>query len=548
MTIFKTFHNDFISKIREIHSELNSNSLEIQINTDSKRIEFGDISTNAPLILAKIVKKNPAVIAEIIIKKFEDDENIKKIEFAGMGFINIFFKNQVYQNYYQSLLKKEILIINKLHSKKKYNVEFVSANPTGPLHIGHGRGAIIGDVLSKVLKIKGYEASTEFYINDAGNQIERLGKSVQSAYLSHCNIKNKTPENGYKGYYIEEITEEIVKKEKNNKIDSAVNWFSDYAKNILLKKIKKTLLDYQVTFDMWFSEKTLHESLAIDNAIVLLTEKGFTYETDDKTLWFKSTLFGDDKDRVLKKQDGQWTYIAADIAYFLNKINRGFDHIVMILGQDHHSFKIRLEAIAKAFNFDISNLTIILYQLITLKNDGELMRMSKRKGNSIELETIIDTVGSDVARFFYLNKKADAHLDFDIKEALEKSNANPVFYIQYAMVRIKSIFEKVNGIISDTEIINNEDEYEFTDLEKLLLKKISLFDKTLEKIITLSQPHLLTYYTTELVALFHSFYTSHPIISPEVAITKKRLGLLKIIYETLNYCVNILRISIPDKM
>ena len=523
--------------------------LEILVNVDQKKINFGDISINAPLILAKEKKINPLVIAEEL-KKILLFEEIEKIEIAGGGFLNFFLKESFFNDCLIAFSSNKSFFEKESFSLNYYNLEFVSANPTGPLHIGHGRGAIIGDILGRVLNLKGYLVTREYYINDAGAQIAKLGNSLFAAYQIECGKEVAIPEDGYHGYYIKDLASGLFKKHGEGLLNKELSFFSDYAKEILLKNIKDTLSQYQVEFDIWFSEKKLHETKAIEEAVMLLEKKGFIFTSEDGAIWFKATAFGDEKDRVLKKNNGDWTYTAADIAYFLDKINRGFTTIVMVLGQDHHSFKIRMEAIAQAFSFNLQNLQIILYQLVTLRHEGELFRMSKRKGNSVELETVIDTVGSDVARFFYLQRKADAHLDFDIKEALEKNINNPVFYIQYAMVRIKSIFEKATPFVSEQDLLFQEDHsFVFSPIEKLILKQISQLDSVLDKIATHFAPHLITYFTLELTALFHVWYNAEQIITADDRKKmKKKLLLLEVTKNCLEICVSILGIDIPDKM
>lgn len=550
MLLFEEFFVWYKSVIFNLFSNVDFNSIIIDFdyNENHLRIEFGDLSTNIALILSKKLKKNPCEIGELIKLKLEESPYIEKIVIAGSGFINIYCNDILYQNYYKNLLLDKNFLYNKIISNKKYNIEFVSANPTGPLHIGHGRGAIIGDVCAKVLLLKGYNLETEYYINDAGNQIENLGKSIYYYYASLCNIEASFPDNGYQGEYIIDLAKDIYKKNKNTLLQNNIKWFSEYAKNILLENIKMTLIDYQIIYSNWFSEKKLHLDCSIDRAVSILSKNSYIYQSDEGTIWFKSTLFGDEKDRVIKKSDGSWTYTAADIAYFLNKIERGFSDIVMVLGQDHHSFKTRMHAIAKAFGFDNSKLHIILYQLVTLKNEGEIIRMSKRKGNSIELQHIIDTVGSDVARFFYLQRKADAHLDFDLKEALEKSNKNPVFYIQYALVRIKSILEKSNQLINSDDYVKSVNAVNLNLYEKILLRKIALFDSVLNQICNTLYPHVLTYYTIELASLFHFFYTMYPIMSDDKNISCYRIGLSYLIKDVLEKCVSLLGISIPERM
>lgn len=554
MSSFNAFISDYRATLIKIFPQLDINEIYLNFdqNVTSVRSHFGDLSSNIALLIGKEIKKNPLEVAQIITSHLLTYPYIEKIDIIKPGFINIFFKQTFYQEHVKNLLHYDTYkntITKTTETNKKYNIEFVSANPTGPLHIGHGRNAILGDILGRIFRLKGYNIHSEFYINDAGGQIQKLGNSLFLRYQEQCGISITFDQNGYHGEYIINLAKKLYHTYNDSLLGKEISWFASYAKDVLLSDIKETLHDYQVHFDEWFSENTLHQSGAIQKAIKLLEEKGLIYKTEeDNTLWFKSTHFGDEKDRVLKKSDGLWTYTAADIAYFLDKINRGYTDIIMILGQDHHSFKIRMEAIAKAFNFDITRFHIILYQLVTLKNENEVIKMSKRKGNSISLQDVIDTVGSDVARFFYLHRKADAHLDFDITVALEKNSHNPVFYIQYALVRMKSIINKIEKVIDTKEILPCIQAYTFSEQEKVLLRKINMFNDILNTITKTLEPHLLAYYTIELASCFHTFYMNHTVLADNPSISKVRYGLTLITKHTLEQCAIVLGITIPESM
>ncbi len=554
MSCFNAFISHYRATLGEIFPQLDINGLHLNFdqNVTSTRSHIGDMSSNIALVIGKEIKKNPLEVAQMISSHVSKNPYIEKIDIIKPGFINIFLKQSFYQEQLHYLLNYDSYkntITQTAEPQKKYNIEFVSGNPTGPLHIGHGRNAILGDILARIFRLKGYNAHSEFYINDAGGQIQKLGNSLFLRYQEQCGIPITFDKNGYHGEYIIDLAKGLYQTYNDSLLQKDLNWFANYAKDILQSQIKQTLDEYQVHFDEWFSEKTLHQSGAIQKAVDLLDEKGLLYTTEeDNTLWFKSTHFGDEKDRVLKKSDGLWTYTAADIAYFLDKINRGYTDIIMILGQDHHSFKIRMEAIAQAFNFDINRFHIILYQLVTLKNENEVIKMSKRKGNSISLQDVIDTVGSDVARFFYLHRKADAHLDFDITVALEKNSHNPVFYIQYALVRMKSIINKVEKVIEAQEILPCMSSYTFSEQEKVLLRKINMFNEVLNGIIKTLEPHLLAYYTIELASCFHTFYMNHTVLHDNPSITKVRYGLTLITKHTLEQCAIVLGITIPESM
>ncbi len=439
--------------------------------TDTTKPEFGDITTNAAMVLAKQLSTNPRQIATEIISNFKD-EDIEKIEIAGAGFINIFLKKEVFKQIALDISKQEDSFFKAQINNEKINLEFVSANPTGPLHIGHGRGGIIGDVFANIIRFLDGNITKEFYINDAGQQINMLGQSLKIRCLQEINPESELsiPEGGYQGAYLVDLAKECVKQYGPSVVTKNDAFFADYAKENLLGQIEQTLKSYGIIFDVWFSEKKLHDKNEIHAAIDILKKNGFTYEAED-ALWFKSTDFGDDKDRVLIKNDGQMTYVAADIAYMLDKFARGYEKLLMILGQDHHSYVVRLKGICQALGHDPNRLDIILYQLVSLKEGGQALRMSKRAGRGITLQDVIDIVGKDVARFFYLNKKADAHLELDLDLALKKTDENPVFYIQYAYVRAKSMLEKAKQVPTLTDFSDLNLEH-LDQPEIFLIKKI----------------------------------------------------------------------------
>jgi arginyl-tRNA synthetase len=440
------------------------------LNTEQEKQPFGDLTSNAAMILAKEVKQNPRTIAQTIKDQFKNPL-VLSIEIAGPGFLNFTLTQHAFDQLAQELFteKNSFFKSPKLH-KEQINIEFVSANPTGPLHFGHGRGGIIGDVLANVLTFLGHQVIKEFYINDAGVQMKKLGESLKARYQQVAGMDATVPEDGYQGEYLIALAQELLKQHDKKLLDQPTSFFTQYAKVKLLDQIKKTLADYGISFDVWFSEQTLHDSGAIEQALALLTKAGHTYQKDG-ALWFKSTAFGDDKDRVLRKQTGELTYAAPDIAYMQDKINRGAQHLIYILGHDHHSYATRLAGMLYALGLERYPLDVILYQLVSMKEDGEQLRMSKRAGKIITLQDIIDTVGKDVARFFYLNRKADAQLEFDLALALTHSDENPVYYIQYAYVRAGSILDNASKE-SSLQNITVKDLTNLTISDDLLIKKI----------------------------------------------------------------------------
>lgn len=524
-----------------------TSSCRFILNVDENKQQFGDLNSNAPMVIAKKVGKNPREIAFQIIAEFKHPF-IELLEIAGPGFLNATLRLSAIQQlaYELSSQKDHYFKLAKTQDKKKYSIEFVSANPTGPLHFGHGRGGIIGDVLGNILTFIGHNVIKEFYINDAGSQMQKLGMSLKIRCLQELGIDATLPEDAYHGDYLVDLAKECIKEHGASVQGQPDQFFTDYGYAHLLKRLKETLTSYGIHYDVWFSEKTLHASGAIEHALSLLKERGYLFEHEG-ALWFKATAFGDDKDRVVRKSTGEYTYAAADIAYLVNKAERGFDKLVMVLGHDHHSYAVRLEAIRQALQLECT-LDVILYQLVRMQASGQLVRMSKRAGNIVTLDDVIATVGTDVTRFFYLNRKADAQLVFDLDLALKKTEENPVYYVQYAYVRTNSILEKAaqeNNLqnISDIDIKNLGLE------ESLLIKKIASLKELLESISTNYQTHLLTYYVLELATLFHSYYAQNRVIDLEnLEKSRARLYLVTMLNNTLKLCLTLLGISCPEKM
>lgn len=544
--------NALKSHIQKLYPDTNLD-YSLTLNVDHQRQQFGDLSCNAAMLYAKELKSNPRAIAQAIIQDFQH-EYVKNIEIAGAGFINIFLKPDFFITTLQELnaqkdsfFSLQARLAENTARKQNFNIEFVSANPTGPLHIGHGRGGIIGDVLGTILRFLGHDVTKEFYINDAGAQIEKLGNSFKIRCQQLLGKAAELPEDGYHGEYLTELAQEAFASFGEDLASKPDSFFSQYAQDYLLQKIKENLAAYGIIYDTWFSEKTLHASGAIQKSLEILQKNGFLYEKEG-ALWLQSTAFGDDKDRVVKRANGELTYVAADIAYLENKLERGADKIIMVLGQDHHSYVMRLKAVLQALHKDPAMLDVILYQLVTIKEGGQAMRLSKRAGRIVSLEDIIEAVGKDVARFFYLHRKADAHLEFDITLALTRTDENPVYYIQYAYVRTLSILEKA---ATNTELANitSADSATLTEKEHLLLKKIVSLKLLLEDISHHYQTHLLTYYLYDLAQLFHNYYGNTKVIdATNIPVTRARLLVIMQLRDTFNLCLRLLGVSTPDKM
>lgn len=518
----------------------------LALNVDESKQAFGDLNSSASLVLAKEVGKSPRAIAQQIADNFKD-AFVEKIEIAGPGFLNFFLTQQAFDAVAQELFtQKNNFFKLDTQPHKKINIEFVSANPTGPLHFGHGRGGIIGDVLANVLLFLGYDVTKEFYINDAGSQIQKLGDSLKIRYQQACGMQVDLPEEAYHGTYLINIANDLKAEHAEHLLDQPTQFFADYAKEKLLAYIRSTLKDYGIAFDVWFSEKTLHDSKAIDIALEQLKKSDHLYESEG-ALWFKSTQFGDDKDRVVRKKDNTLTYAAADIAYLQNKLQRGHDELIFILGHDHHSYATRLKGLLKALGHN-NPLDVILYQLVSIKEDGEQVRMSKRAGKIVSLQDIIDTVGKDVARYFYLNRKSDAQLEFDLNLALTHSDENPVFYIQYAYVRTGSILTNAQHEKA-LDGITAQDLTHLSSDDNLLLKKIVQLKEMLEVISTTHQTHLLAYYAHELAQTFNRYYNKNRVINPEnIPLSRARLALILIMRDTLGLSLDLLGLGKPIRM
>lgn len=523
-------------------------AISFTINSDPAKTDFGDISSNAAMVIAKEVKQNPRALAQQIIDTFKH-KDLESMQIAGPGFLNFFLKPECFQELAHQLYKdgNQFFKLDATEPKEHFSIEFVSANPTGPLHLGHGRGGIIGDVLGTILTFLGHTVVKEFYINDAGTQIERLGNSLKIRCQQQLGYDVTLPEDGYQGDYLKDLAQEFINEFGENSLHQPETIFAQFAQNRLLSQIKKTLHDYGIIFDIWFSEKTLHDNNLVAQAIELLKTRHYTY-TKDNAVWFTSTQFGDDKDRVLQRANGQYTYIGADIAYLQNKVQRGFSKIIMILGQDHHSYGIRMRAIMQALGNSPDNLDVILYQLVSLKEGGQQLRMSKRAGTIVNLADVTGTVGKDVARFFYLNRKADAHLDFDLELALKQSDENPVYYIQYAYVRTTSILEKAS-LHKELADITQNDLIEIGPDEILLIKKIVELKELLISMSHNYQTHLLAYYVIDLAHAFHRYYSKNRVINLEApTLSRSRLACIIMLKNSFRLCLELLGLTTPEKM
>ena len=516
--------------------------------------EHGDYASNVAMILASQAKQNPRKIAQAIQENLNDPEGIlEKIEIAGPGFLNFRLKDDLWRKILQNILdQKEKYGYLDIGQGKKVQVEFVSANPTGPLHIGHARGAVVGDVLTNLLQIAGYCVSKEYYINDAGNQMNNLGKSVLYRYRELLSEKIEFPENCYQGDYIKNVANDIIQKEGNRYLteseEETVCYLNGIAGAIILEGIKQDLKDFGVSFDCYFSEQELYKENGVSDLLSSLQKQGFIY-SDGETLWFKTTAYGDEKDRVVIRKNGDPTYFAADIAYHKNKFARGFDILIDIWGADHHGYMPRLWAAIQALGYDKNNLKIILVQLVNLLRAGEPVAMSTRSGEFVTLREVLDEVGKDAARYNFLMRRSDSHLDFDLEVAKKQSNENPVYYVQYAHARICSIIRMAQERGMALPVYANMNSSLLVEPEeRTLIKMMARYPEMLEGAAKSLEVHRITFYLNELAGVFHSYYNKNKVLTEDAALSAARLVMVDAVRIVLGNALRILGVNAPEKM
>jgi arginyl-tRNA synthetase len=512
----------------------------------------GDFAANIAMLLARQARMAPRQIAEIIVRHLNLPSEVDKVEVAGAGFINFFLNPAWLYDIPALVVKMGGDYGNSPRLQRKVQVEFVSANPTGNLHMGNARGGAIGDTLANILARAGYEVEREFYINDAGNQIEIFGASLEARYLQLMGEYIQFPENGYAGQDVIDTVKNIIKQYQ----DKFLTWTSperrqamiDYALEEKVAYIKNTLKSFGIEYDVWFSEKTLHQSGRIAQVVQQLEELGYVYEAEG-ALWFKSTLFGDEKDEVLTRTNGLPTYFAADIAYHLNKFERGFDWVINIWGADHHGHVARMKGAMQALGYDPQRLDILLMQLVRLYRGGEVVRMSKRTGTTISLDELIEEVGKDAARFFFVMRSPDSHLDFDMELAKQKSQENPVYYVQYAHARICSIFRQAAAMGISLRPIGEINVKLLQENEEIeLLRKIADFPEEIAIASRTLAPHRIARYLLDLAGMFHSYYNHFRVINNDKELEQARLVLMEITRITIKNALDILGVSAPEHM
>ena len=514
--------------------------------------EFGDFATNIAMQSARIAHKSPRMIADVLLKHL-DAPWLEKAEVAGAGFINFFLKHDIiYDTLCHILEQGKQYGQAPLRAEDTVQVEYVSANPTGPLHVGHGRGAAYGSALVNLLRAAGYNVQSEYYINDAGNQMNNLAASVNARYLELLGKKAEIPENGYHGADIIDTARAIIEQDGDKYLQmdekDRLEIFKDRAYEEKLKALKRDLESFNVTFDKWFSERTLHPE-AIKKACETLKGNGNMYEKDG-ALWLKSTAYGDDKDRVVIRDNGVPTYLAADIAYHKNKYERQFKKLINIWGADHHGYVARVKAAMAALGLDPNQLEILLLQMVNLFRNGELVKMSKRTGQAITLNELIEEVGTDAARYFFIMRSLDTQLDFDLDLAKSHSNENPVYYIQYANARIFSIYKQIaeNGDVFDMTWKNTKWDKLKEERELALIKKMAAYPEEIRKAAADRAPHRIAHFVYEMAGLFHAFYNNCHIIQSDKELEEARLALVTAVQITIANCLAVLGISAPETM
>lgn len=514
--------------------------------------EFGDFATNIAMQSARIAHKSPRMIADVLLKHL-DAPWLEKAEVAGAGFINFFLKHDIiYDTLCHILEQGKQYGQAPLRAEDTVQVEYVSANPTGPLHVGHGRGAAYGSALVNLLRAAGYNVQSEYYINDAGNQMNNLAVSVNARYLELLGKKAEIPENGYHGADIIDTARAIIEQDGDKYLQmdekDRLEIFKNRAYEEKLKALKRDLESFNVTFDKWFSERTLHPE-AIKKACETLKGNGNMYEKDG-ALWLKSTAYGDDKDRVVIRDNGVPTYLAADIAYHKNKYERQFKKLINIWGADHHGYVARVKAAMAALGLDPNQLEILLLQMVSLFRNGELVKMSKRTGQAITLNELIEEVGTDAARYFFIMRSLDTQLDFDLDLAKSHSNENPVYYIQYANARIFSIYKQIaeNGDVFDMTWKNTKWDKLKEERELALIKKMAAYPEEIRKAAADRAPHRIAHFVYEIAGLFHAFYNNCHIIQSDKELEEARLALVTAVQITIANCLAVLGISAPETM
>ncbi|MFP4287277.1 MAG: arginine--tRNA ligase [Candidatus Izemoplasmataceae bacterium] len=522
--------------------------VDIEIEVPNEKAN-GDFSTNLAMKLARILKKPPFIIAQMIVDTFEDTLAFEKIDVAKPGFINFYVDKTIYLSLIPTINNQGASYgQSTLGQGEKINIEFVSVNPTGSLHIGHARGAAAGDSLARVLKKAGYDVTKEFYVNDGGNQIHNLAISIDVRYKELFNIDVTMPEDGYYGKEIIDLAKRI-KEEVGDyylKTDGYL-YFKKYGVDYLLSQLKKDLEAFNVTFDVWFSEASLYETKQVEATLEYLNANGHTYTLDD-AIWIKSSLYGDEKDRVIVKSDGSYTYLLPDIAYHKNKLSRGFTKLIDILGGDHHGYVPRLKAAIEMVGGNKDMLEVDLLQMVKVMQDGEEVKMSKRSGKAITLIDLIEEVGADPIRYFFAARSLNTHMELDLDLALKETNENPVFYAQYAHARIASILRSANERNITLDLTLKDFKHLSSDKALELLNILSTYQNVIEESASKRIPHKITQYIQRLATALHSYYADEIVLTNDAEATKERLALLHAVKIVLSDALSLVGVHAKERM
>lgn len=519
-----------------------------------KEKKFGDFATNIAMQLAGILKSNPREIATEIKHNLLDIPDIDQVSVAGPGFINLKLSQECWQKRLGDIcrLGRRYGTVD-YGAGKRVMIEFVSANPTGPLHIGHGRGAAVGDSLARILRKAGYTAITEYYINDAGNQMDTLGRSLLWRYRELLGESlGDYPESFYQGDYLVELARKLLSEQGDSLLTSdpeeVVEKFTEYASRVILDGIRDDLAGFGIHFDNWTSEKCFFQEGKVDAVIHELQRRDMVYE-QEQALWFASSRMGDEKDRVVVRSNGVKTYFASDIAYHKDKHDRGFDLMIDVWGADHHGYVARIKAALQSLGIDESSFSVVLVQLVSLLRDGQPVAMSTRAGQFVTLREVVEEVGKDAARFFFLMRRPDSHLDFDLELAKSQSNENPVYYVQYAHARICSILRKSNESGIQVPQLNHVDLSSLASAEEIeIIKKMDSFPDIIESAARYLEPHRITYFVSDLAAMFHSYYNKNRVISDDLDLTGARLILVVALQQVFQMGFDLLGIEAPTSM
>ncbi len=545
------FINKAIASIAKERSLAPSGPLEVIIEIP-KDPSHGDLATNAAFRLAKLLKENPVESAKLLSLKLIAllpssglRAVIKRIEVKGPGFVNFFLSDDYLCGVLLDIKRQQAFFGSSgIGRKERLQVEFVSANPTGPLTLAHARQAAVGNALARILEFSGHRVTREYYVNDEGVQMNILGASIRARYLELCGVKKNFPADGYKGAYITEIAKDFRKRYGTRYLkEKETKNFTAFGHRWIIRDIRKDLKDFNVSFDVWYSQASLRKGGKVEKALSILREKGFLFEKDG-AVWFRSTNFGDDKDRVVIKSDATLTYLATDIAYHLDKYKRSFRKVIDIWGPDHHGYIPRIRAVVRALGHDDSAIDVLIVQLATLLKGGEPVSMSTRAGEFVTLREVMDEVGGDVAKFIFLARKLDSHLDFDLDVAKKESSENPVYYIQYAHARICSIQEyakKTKKTTFNSKLLKAPEELE-------LLRQLRQFPLTVQLAAKNLEPNGIAVYLQNLASSFHNFYNKHRVVSDDLSLTAARLVLVDCVRITLANGLRLLGISLPKKM